>query len=252
MPNKIPASGGGGGGGGVSLDAVSFDDVIDLTDGSWTLVDPSSLVSSVTFSGGFNTVTMNALAAGSSSYRWSSSASSNLAPRWYRAWNYTGTTTRVTSTELSNHTNLLQIDRTVNDFDFEVICGVGTDPTSTTRNNIDGMGAGASNNTGEVNARYGHWRNTSMPVASVSAAIVRTFQTGQYGAKHMGTSIFMLLNSSDEHVQRGATTGANTIAAGVDLFQIVGVGTRTNSTTIGASDQVKFKAYQGSLKWTLP
>ena len=251
MPTKIPAPAGGGGGG-VSLDAVAFDDVVDLTDGSWTLVDPSSLVSSVTFSGGFNTVTMNALATGGSDFRWSSSASSNNAPRWYRAWNYTGTTTRATSTNLSNHTNLLQIDRTVNDFDFEVIGGVSTDPTSTTRNNIDGMGAGASNNTGEANARYGHWRNTSMPVASVSAAIVRTLQTGQYGARHMGTSIFVLLNSSDEHVQRGATTGANTLAAGVDLFQIVGVGTRTNSTTIGAGNQVKFSLHQGSLKWSLP
>ena len=240
------------GGSDISLDALSFDDVVDLTDGSWTLVDPSTLVKSVSFSSGFNTVTMNALGSGGSDFRWSSSASSANAPRWYRAWNYTGTTTRATSTNLSNHTNLLAIDRSINDFDFEVIGGVGTDPTSTTRNNIDGMGAGASNNTSEANARYGHWRNTSMPVASVNTNIVKTFQTGQYGAKHMGTSIFMLLNSSNEHLQRGGTTGANTLSAGVDLFQIVGVGTRTNSTTIGDGDQVKFSLYQGSLKWSLP
>tara|TARA_R100001086_G_scaffold165753_1_gene89757 strand:+ start:262 stop:1020 length:759 start_codon:yes stop_codon:yes gene_type:complete len=252
MPNKIPASSGGGGGGGVSLDSVSFDSVVDLTDGSWTLVDPNSLVQSVAFSGGFNTITMNALGSGGSEFRWSSSAGSNNAPRWYRAWNYTGTTTRATSTDLSNYTNLLAIDRTVNDFHFEVIGGVATDPTSTTRNNIDGMGAGASNNTGESNARYGHWRNTSMPVSSVSTAIVKTLQTGQYGAKHMGTSVFMLLNASNEHVQRGATSGANTLSAGVDLFQIVGVGTRTNGTTIGAGNQVKFSLHQGSLKWSLP
>lgn len=242
------------GGGGVSLDSVSFDDVVDLTDGSWTLLDPSTLIQSVSFTKatGFNTVTFNTLAAGSNEYRWSSSATNNNAPRWYRAWTYTGTTTRATSTDLSNHTNLLAIDRTVNDFHFEVIGGVSTEPSSTTRNNIDGMGAGASNNTGEGNARYGHWRNTSMPVASVNTNIVKTLQTGQYGAKHMGTSIFMLLNSSNEHLQRGATTGANTLAAGVDLFQIVGVGTRTQATTISAGDQIKFSLYQGSLKWSLP
>ncbi|MGB1822287.1 MAG: hypothetical protein ACPHL4_03900 [Acidimicrobiales bacterium] len=240
------------GGSDISLDALSFDDVVDLTDGTWTLQDPNTLVKSVSFSSGFNTVTMNALGTGGSDFRWSSSASSANAPRWYRAWTYTGTTTRVTSTNLSNHTNLLAIDRSINDFDFEVIGGVGTDPSSTTRNNIDGMGAGASNNTGEANARYGHWRNTSMPVASVNTNIVKTLQTGQYGARHMGTSIFMLLNSSNEHLQRGATTGANTLSAGVDLFQIVGVGTRTNSTTIGDGDQVKFSLYQGSLKWSLP
>jgi hypothetical protein len=237
----------------VSLDAVSFDDVVDLTDGSWTLLDPDSLVSSVSHAGGFNTITMNALAAGSSEYRWSSSATSNNAPRWYRAWNYTGTTTRATSDDLSNYTNLIEIDRaSANDFDFEVICGVGTDPTSTTRNNIDGMGAGVSNEVGSSACRFGHWRNTSMPTVTPNAAIVKTVQTGQYGARHMGTSVFMLLDATNFHRQRGSTTGANTIAAGVDLFQIVGVGTRTNTTTIGASDQVIFKAYQGSLKWSLP
>jgi hypothetical protein len=255
MPNKIPASSGGGGGGGVSLDSVSFDSVVDLTDGSWTLVEPdpaNPVVQSVTFSGGFNTVTLNA-SSGGSDFRWSSSASSNNAPRWYRAWNYTGTTTRATSTDLSNYTNVLEVDRSINEFDFELVGGVCLDPLTTTRTSIHGMGAGISNQVSTAaGCRFGHWRTSSMPTNPASAAIVKTVQTGQYGARHMGTSVFMLLNASNEHVQRGSTTGANTIAAGVDLFQIVGVGTRTNTTTIGAGDRVKFKLYQGSLKWSLP
>ena len=71
------ASGGASGGGGGSLYDVSMGSAVNLTDGSWTLSDPDSLVDSVSFSGGFNTVTMNALAAGASHYRWDSSATNN-------------------------------------------------------------------------------------------------------------------------------------------------------------------------------
>ena len=67
-----PAGGANGGfvpgaGGAASLTDIAFQ-TIDLTDGSWTLLDPDSLVDTVTFSGGFNTVTWNTLAAGSSNY----------------------------------------------------------------------------------------------------------------------------------------------------------------------------------------
>ncbi|MCP4091422.1 MAG: hypothetical protein GY746_16775, partial [Gammaproteobacteria bacterium] len=62
-PNTGGATGGGGGGSApaTSLYDLPWGDPIDLTDGSWTLLDPSSIVKSVAFAGGFNTITFNAL-----------------------------------------------------------------------------------------------------------------------------------------------------------------------------------------------
>jgi hypothetical protein len=45
-------------------DASRYDlssDLIDLTDGSWTLEDPDSLLDSVSYSSGYNTVTWNTI-----------------------------------------------------------------------------------------------------------------------------------------------------------------------------------------------
>ena len=55
-----PGAGGGGGGGTpTNLAALPLGDAIDLTDGSWTLLDPDSLVKSTTHSSGVHTVTLN-------------------------------------------------------------------------------------------------------------------------------------------------------------------------------------------------
>lgn len=244
------ASGGASGGGGGSLYDASMGSAVNLTDGSWTLYDPDSLVDSVNYSSGFNTVTMNALGSGSSHYRWDNTAGNNRAPRWYKEWFID--TTRIDSDDLTTHTNIIAIDRTVNDFNWTLCAGVCVNPATVTRNQIDGMGAGVSNNPGEGNARYGHWRNTSMPVTSVNVNMAKVVQVGQYGARHMGTSEFMALSAANIHLQRGATNGSDGLGAGVSLYQIVGLGTRTNSSTIGAGDQVKFSIFQSAIKWNLP
>lgn len=57
-----------GGGTTTDLAALPLGDAIDLTDGSWTLLDPDSLVKSTTHSSGVNTVTFNALGAGNLDY----------------------------------------------------------------------------------------------------------------------------------------------------------------------------------------
>jgi hypothetical protein len=70
-------------GNGTSLDNVPYSLPIDLTDGSWTLFDPDSLVANVSHSNGFNTVVWNNLAPGNQNYNWGSGAS-HRSPRWYK------------------------------------------------------------------------------------------------------------------------------------------------------------------------
>lgn len=243
------ASGGASGGGGGSLYDVSMGSAVNLTDGSWTLYDPDNLVDSVSFSGGFNTVTMNALAVGASHYRWDNSATNNRAPRWHKEWFID--TTRITSDDLTTHTNIIEVDQTIKEFNWTLCAGVCVNPTTITRNQIDGMGAGSTLNPTESNARYGHWRNTSMPVV-FNANTRKVVQVGQYGARHMGTTCYMALDASNIHLQRGFASGAEGIGTGNSLHLIVGLGTRTNTSTIAAGNRIKVRIFQSAIKWTLP
>lgn len=249
-PTTGASGGASGGGGAANFYNVTMGTSVNLGTADWTLYDPDNLVQSVSYVGGFNVVTMNALAAGASHYRWDSTATNNRAPRWYREFNVSET--RINTDDLTTHTNIIEVDRTVNDFNWTLCAGVCVNPTTVTRNQIDGMGAGATNNPGEGNARYGHWRNTSMPVTSVNVNMRKTVQVGQYGARHMGTSEFMALSSANLHLQRGATNGSETLGAALDMFQIVGIGTRTNTSTIGAGNQISFAVYQSAIVWDLP
>jgi len=86
------APGGPATGGGVSLASLPWR-TVDLTDGSWSLTDPDSLVKSNTYSGGFNNVVMNALAAGNTDYAWGSAPRSSAPRRWTAPRSRPSTTT---------------------------------------------------------------------------------------------------------------------------------------------------------------
>ena len=241
------ASGGASGGDPASLYDVSME-TVDLTDGTWYLEDDLGFIDSVSFSGGYNTITMNAKS-GSSSYRWDNSATNNFAPRWHKEL-FIGTT-RITSDDLLTHTNVIEVDQTIREFNWTLCAGVCVNPTTTTRNQIDGMGAGATLNPSESNARYGHWRNTSMPVA-FNASTRKVVQVGQYGTRFMGTTCYMALSSANVHLQRGFAGGAEGLGIAVPLHAIIGLGTRTNTSTIAAGNRVKVRISQSAIKWKLP
>ena len=76
---EATTGGGGGGGGGGYFDASMIE--ADLTDGSWLLYDPSSLIKNVSFDGTRNVITVNAVNSGSNAaLNWKNSGTRN-APR---------------------------------------------------------------------------------------------------------------------------------------------------------------------------
>jgi hypothetical protein len=83
----------GGGGGGASGPVVPVtSEVVDLTDGSWTLYDPDNLIDQTygtdgaTFDAetGFTTIKMAGLAQGDAKYMIAASNNGHHWPRWYR------------------------------------------------------------------------------------------------------------------------------------------------------------------------
>jgi len=130
------------GGEGTSLYQLA-PDVVDLTDGSWTLYDPDSTIDTtygtngVTHSAGYNRVRWAGIGAGSSNYIWHSGTTIR-APRWYKLLKIDDN--QITSDNLINVPFLGRIDTSVNDFNQQVGWGVCTDPTSVTASTLDASG----------------------------------------------------------------------------------------------------------------
>lgn len=237
-----------GGGDGPAVSASLYDvpwgDAINLTDGSWTLLDPSSLVKTVSYSGGFNTITLNALAVGSQDYNWTSGANI-LAPRWYKKVEVDGT--QVTTDDLTNSMFYMEVDNSIRDFNNANINGICEDPTSTTLNVLRGTGATYNMTTpGGTNAPMGVWTvNGSATTTSGTNNRVQT--QSQWGGRHVGSTTFTLLDASGFRVQNGSRNASALLSSTVDAHWVVGVGTR-GSIAISQDDQVKFKAYHKCIK----
>jgi hypothetical protein len=129
-------------------------DEIDLTDGTWTLEDPDSLVDTVAFSSGTNTVTFNAVA-GSNNYN-ISSGTAFRGPRWYKLLSISGQqATTAMPTVLV--TRLEPDPGSGSDFGQRHIIGTTFDPTSTVTNDLNGVGAGWQINESSTSVAMGVW-----------------------------------------------------------------------------------------------
>lgn len=238
-----PTTGASGGaapaGGGGSLYALA-PTIVDLTDGSWTLFDPDSLIKSVAHSAGSNTVTFNALAVGSNDYNWSTGADCR-APRWYRKLEISGS--QVKSVDTLNFTTALVGDLVVNDFSRRVVVGPCFDPTSTVATTIAGTGGAHAKSVGGAQAQYGVW--TVNGEATFSNTLqVKGLSTVMRSNNCLGSGTYIGINSAGVAIGQGSRN-ANVLAATggltLDVYVLVGVGTR-NIDTIPADGQFKFSA----------
>ena len=245
---SYPGEAAGGGGTTTDFAALSLGDPIDLTDGSWTLLDhTSALVKSVSFSGGYNTVTFNATT-GDNDFVLQSNHTDFKAPRWYRAWNVGST--RMNSVSLSTWRAILDADDTIFDFKNQIGVGVVAAPTTLVRADL-GVAAGLFTQDGATSLRYGAWMGAVSATPGANSSFARGSFVGHYGGDHNGNTEFIALNSSNERVQNGARAG-NVSLSNVDLFEIVSVGIHNASTNISDNDTVRFRAYFTGVRFTLP
>jgi len=213
--------------------------VIDLTDGTWTLLDPDNLVSGVTFGSGQNTVTWNALAAGSVDYNWGG-GTTHRAPRWYKLLSIGGS--QVTSVNHLVFTSRFQGDPASTDFNQAVAVGVAIDPTSTTAATIDGSG-GYFTRSGGGSPELGTWQVNSS-TKSGNANNVFGVTTVMRGHNALGSGVYLNSTATDT-IQTSGSRNSNQNAAVTgtqNVYVMVGVGTRGNSDTVSAGDTQVFKA----------
>lgn len=225
------------GGGGTSL-ADLTPVLVDLTDGSWTLYDPDSLVDSVAHSAGWNTVTWEAVSA-SADYNWSTASGSMRAPRWYKKLVLSGT--QVISTDSLAFHSEMEASRTDTSLD-KVILTVAEQPGSTDVALIRAVG-GAANKVSSTQISGGAYAYSAETV-SQAAALGKTINTALRSNNSLGGSLYVALNNSETGQAMGSRiSNRNAVGAGgtQDIHVMVGVGPKTSAISIGAGDTQRFQ-----------
>ena len=227
-------------GGGGTLYKPTFNEV-NLTDGSWTLEDPDNLIQSVSFSGGYNTVTWNALAVASLNYNWAAGGE-HRAPRWYKDNSIDGN--NVTTMDYNVFTSVLQVDNSVDDFNQAVLMGVCVDPTGTDVFIIDVSGGYVTKQTGNDPA----WGTQQYSSATTATDINIDYGvcTMMRGGNLMGSGVFINSDSTNNrgYVQGARNSGAAIFGSAIPVnnYVMVGVGVRDSVDTVGAGEKQRFRA----------
>jgi hypothetical protein len=223
---------------------------VDLTDGSWTLLDPDSLVQSVGYAGGVNTITFNAIGVGSTDYD-PTQGTNFKGPRWSKLLEIDGNA--VSTADLIQFLSLLKnAFPDPRDFNGAFALGVCTDPTSTNISLATGMGTvgGACqyNTTGADT--YGALCYNAVTGGS-TASPVRSLITTQFGGDGGAGGVYTLLDGSDLRTNSGTRTA--TLAAGPSgsVYVVVCAGTR-GAVTVASGNQMKITADYLTLKAALP
>ena len=227
-------------GGDPTFSGLAFEDADLSTGGGWTLYDPDGVVKSVTHSGGFNTVTFNALT-GTSDYNWASGAA-HRAPRWYKL--LTISSSQMTEADRVGLFMRYENDDTVNDFNQRIVFGSCTAPTSTVPATIDGAGGAfarsVSGTTAQQRPSYGCWTiagESSNTTTNQAYSVVAHYR----GNSGLGTPVCYSLDTSNA-IRHVTSRNSNTNNLGTaNIFLIVGAGIRANTNSIAQDDQVKFK-----------
>ena len=218
--------------------------IIDLTDGSWTLYDPDSLVNTITFSGAWHTLTWNALPVGSGDYNWFYGTTVR-APRWYKNLEIDGT--QVTSLDLLVSTYRMEVpplgSPDVCPFRWKGVFGAALDAASTDTGLMCGTGGTMGRFSTVTNPLYGvftrHTESSNGPNNGIYGVC-----TTIRGGDGLGGGEFMIFDNTDANLQAAArSAGVYTTGLPVptDVQLVVGLGTGANAVTITAGDQTKFK-----------
>jgi len=216
-------------------------EVVDLTDGTWTLYDPDGLVQSISFdsSTGEHTVTMNELAAPTSDYN-PCGGTGYTGPRWYKALEISGNAVNADDVITMIHT----ADGTITTAGWNQrnIWGTTCAPTSLLvgQTGLCGIGIVWQAPTG---TEQGVYRLGSAYTQS-SALNVNQWGIHQRGRDHILGS----LNTSFKTGGAVATVAGNVLEQilpaaqyGLPVYLYFGLGIKTNTSTIPLNAQTKFK-----------
>ena len=250
VPVFDPASGASGGpaaGGGDGISPNPSGTPVNLNDGSWTLLDPLSIVQSVAYDSGTNTNTVTCNAAGATNdLVWSASAVAHTGPRWYRALEIGGVP--MTTDDFVTAIYRFGPLRSSTTFRAGGYYGLAEDPSTTVTADILGAGAGWIYYAPAGNVQNGVWSNTAATFESSHADARYARSTSFYGK---GEALFMTYQSftdADALRWNGQRDANLTLTGSVPVYEIVALGTRTSVDAIVLNDEWAIQAWSTFLK----
>jgi len=224
----------------ISYASVTYEE-IDLTDGSWTLVDPASLVKSITISNGVHTITVNNHTA---SQDISVFGANHNWPRWYKnleadGVRINGADLHITNTYIGN----VSYGYTGSQPQPSIMFGPAVDPTNNLAFGMYGWGS---------HIRVANPWGASWSI-NTEAAGTGVGQTHFYGTHLGGAGDAMLahgvnLNSTNDYVSRHVNQRNDTNVGSNDLFIQVGVGAANGSSALYTDTTISFKAKYNVMK----
>jgi len=236
---------------GADLSALGFI-AVDLSSG-WTLTDPDNLVASVSHSSGVNTVTMNALGAGSLNYAWSNSATMR-APRWHKQLTVddaNGAAQQVVTGNTYTLQVLMEFQEPVDRFATQIVIGTAADATATASADVDLTG-GIIQYPASGNPTGGGFGQQTSSLAPANANFHRSMVLCQFSAGRMNSPTYINTRSDGTVLasgQRATNVSYADLTTNVDIM--VGLGT-SGSATISAGEDAKLKLWYRVTRMTLP
>lgn len=226
-PTSRPVPAGGGG----DFGAIAMEG-IDLSADGWTLYDPDSLLDNVAVAGGVHTFTMNELLAGSTNYAWST-GSAHRGPRWHRPL-LDANGVRVTSDDMWIMRVDLAWSAPTLQFASEVAVGVALDPTSTVPTTIGGTG-NIQQAFATGSPSYGVWTINSATTGGTGGTVSGTTITWLMN-KGVGSPSGLAFDSTPARTNSLSRNANINYGSGVDLFLMVGLGTRGSAAIADGAD----------------
>ena len=252
----VPGEGGGGGGGGQSYSGITLE-AQDLTDGSWTKLNPAAMtITGESHAAGVNTLTFGELATGASDY--TTGGTVQAWPRFYKQ--LTTVDAAGNTVPLTTEDNvLLRVGMSGYDnvpFFLSRVVLITPDPTSTVTTDMDIAGvlvrtpttAFGSHNVGALTVSSFNSSSVSKstyPNSYMRGTIQTSGNTATPGTTTEDPKRPVLANviayqSTNETVPNASTSrnASGEYGAASPLYVVVAVATGSNSTTIVAGDTV--------------
>ena len=229
-------AGGGGGGGFTDDDLFNLPlKTIDLTDGSWTLLDTDSIIKSVSFdpATGRNEITVNGLVSGSNAdLNWKNSGTRN-APRWYRPAQIGSNNIRRGYFVFGSWKLDFSADRQMS---IDIVSGLAISGTATNASALRLSGAFGQIAASQTNAYYGVYAysgSTTLNTSGPDFGLVATLG----GGNRIGGGVASLVKEvggfdTNQNAGISRTSNLQMTSGGQPMQLVVGLGLRQDGTAL--------------------